>query len=98
MNGSDLTALYQRFLSLCVAYVANPDILTALALDQVTGQFPQACASQLDAPALQRCCIGCCASSRATRWANSSGGWGRSAHPPRNMICLEGGYGTVYTQ
>lgn len=52
MNRTDLSVLYQRFLLLSEAYVENPDVLTGLALDEVTGQFRQACASQLDDPAL----------------------------------------------
>lgn len=53
MNQTALVALYRRFLSLCEAYSANPELLTGLALDEVAGQLKQACASELGDPLLQ---------------------------------------------
>jgi len=52
MDRNELVTLYQRFLVLCEAYVENPDILTGLALDELTGRFKQASISQLGDQAL----------------------------------------------
>ena len=47
-----IDTLYRRFLSLCDAYAANPELLTGLTLDEVAGQLKQACATELQDPVM----------------------------------------------
>jgi hypothetical protein len=47
MSQRAIDAIYRRFLELCDAYVDNPDVLTALALDDALGQLKQATDSEL---------------------------------------------------
>jgi hypothetical protein len=47
MSQQVIDAVYRRFQELCDAYVENPDVLTALALDDVVGQLKEAAAAQL---------------------------------------------------